>query len=131
MKSAMNGTGALANAVEVTHSPFTSSSHWTTSGWCPPRLMADRALSEMLATCGGLENCKRISSAIVVDIRCCALCPLPFTGMPYVISSCDSSSVHSTSLLAPLSHHWLSTMPWIAGTVPVLMLAWPAQVTLL
>ncbi len=28
-------------------------------------------------------------------------------------------------------HHWFSTMPCTAGTVPVLMLAWPAQVTVL
>jgi hypothetical protein len=39
------------------------------------------------------------------------------------MSFCDSSSVQLTNRLLLRSHHWLRTMPWMAGTVPVLMLA--------
>jgi hypothetical protein len=47
------------------------------------------------------------------------------------MSFCDSSSVQLTERLLSRSHQVFSTIPCTAGTVPVLMLAWPAQVTVL
>jgi hypothetical protein len=39
--------------------------------------------------------------------------------------------VHVTGFFASRSHQPFWTMPCTAGTVPVLTLAWPAQVTVL
>ena len=70
----------LANAVDVTHSPSASSSQITTSGRWPPRLIAERAFSEMPTTRGAGQLCERISSASVVRHQVPGAVPTPLTG---------------------------------------------------
>src|SRR5690606_32637676 len=70
-----------------------------------------------------------IAEASVGAFSVAALPPPPACRSPYGTSRAEGSCVHETSCWPARSHHWLLMIPCVRGSVPVAIVACPAQVS--
>ena len=115
-------------AVEVTHEPL--SNQVTASAFMPPSVMAARAFNEKVTT--------RVAAATLkfqfVGKRRHSHTPGRISAYrrarpAYANFSPLGSAVQVTIFCDSRSHHALATIPWVAGSAPVEIVAWPTQVS--
>src|ERR1044072_8874236 len=103
MKRLTAGTGALANADEVSQVSPASLSHVAASAPPPASMIALRAFAERVTT-GAPRSARMRSANVATRRRYALLCSLPGPSYPKLVT--DGSSEHCICFRLSRSHHW-------------------------